>query len=898
MNFELLIEDLTKIYKANIGKELSQDEAKTILSGLLSVRDTDCILHTAPRHLFQILFENNDFYGKCVYACDTVELRNILTDNKIQTQSRIILFNNSVAQRLIKDQKIHITINCDPCKLAEKCNCDVKTYGGIAILNTNCIDIKDRLNSIIINSNDSNIIEIATRISKDCKANCEVYAHAFVPGIDKYKFASKVERYKVNLPNMNIRDEISRATNEMEALENVLAYKWHWHPDKKLHKRKPERYTAEFWRNSGFFDSIVKKAESKTYNKLIYANQIDKKIKLTPQEQSIFETLLAINNEMHLGVTFRVAGGWVRDKLLNKPSDDIDIAIDKMTGQSFVNKAIEYKNAHPESPIDLESIYTVKQNVEKSKHLETTALDIAGLKIDFVNLRSETYGDSRVPQMQLSDDPKVDALRRDLTINSLFYNVNNQQIEDFVGGIQDLQNMVLRTPLDAKKTFLDDPLRILRVLRFNSRYPNSKIDPAIIEAMKQPEVQKAYRDKVAPERAGKEIIKMFEGNNVIPALRVLFDTNFDKSVFMAAETENLLPLTMDQRTSHHQHNLLEHTLLVVQNLDKIMKERNVKKEDRANMLLAALFHDYGKAHPEIGRQKENSSEYSYHGHEDKSALIADAVLKRIGVGEDDRKFINLVIREHMRPHVDQWSEKSMGKFLRETKIPGNPRNDIWELIMMHAQADTLASRDENQPDYDLKQQHIQQMHEYSKKPIPTKPLLDGSVIQKMFPTLSPKPQDGKPSFIKLIQNKLLDEQASSNILTQEDATKFVENMRGEIESMYNKKTQAFNMSKYFKLADASSGSQHSTGGRMAGEDTHSQWSGVKSMIYRKPGESSMIAVGDRYRVKSLGAAFAADKGNIYTVVEKGNNFVVLQNDNKKRVKVEIGIELPAKYIKV
>ena len=139
MNFELLIEDLTQIYKANIGKELSQDEAKTILSGLLSVRDTDCILHTAPRHLFQILFENDDFYGKCMYACDTVELRNILTDNKIQTQSRIILFNNSVAQRLIKDQKIHITINCDPCKLAEKCNCDVKTYGGIAIFNTNCI---------------------------------------------------------------------------------------------------------------------------------------------------------------------------------------------------------------------------------------------------------------------------------------------------------------------------------------------------------------------------------------------------------------------------------------------------------------------------------------------------------------------------------------------------------------------------------------------------------------------------------------------------------------------------------------------------------------------------------------------------------------------------------------
>lgn len=898
MNFELLVDDLTKIFKTNIGRDINEDEAQIILSGLLSVRDTECILQSSPRHLFQILFEHHEFHGKSYYACDTIQLRNILETKKIYGPSRIILFNNPSIQRLVKDQKIHLTVNCDPCKLAENCGCEVKTFGGIAIFNTNCLDIQDKLQSIVINSNDTNIISIATRIAKDCKTNCEVYAQSFVPGIDKYKFASKIQRYKINLPTLNIRNEISRASNEMEALENVLALKWHWHPDKHLFKRKPERYTAEFWKNSGFFDSIVKKAESNTYNRTVFANQISQTIELSPQEQTIFNTLIAINQEMHLNLTFRVAGGWVRDKLLSKPSDDIDIAIDKMTGQAFVNKAIEYKNSHPESPIDLDSVYTVKQNVEKSKHLETTALDIGGLKIDFVNLRSETYGDSRVPQMQLSDDPKVDALRRDLTINSLFYNVNTQQIEDYVGGVKDLQNMVLRTPLDAKKTFMDDPLRILRVLRFNARYPNSSIDPSIVEAMKQPEVQQAYRDKVAPERAGKEIIKMFEGNNVIPALRVLFDTNFDKSVFMAAEAENLLPLTMDQRTSHHQHNLLEHTLLVVQNLDKIMKERNVKKEDKANMLLAALFHDYGKAHPEIGKQKEKSSEYSYHGHEDKSALIADAVLKRIGVGEDDRKFINLVIREHMRPHVDQWSDKSIGKFMRETKIPGNDRNDIWELIMMHAQADTLASRDENQPDYDLKQQHIEQMREYNKKPIPTKPLLDGSIIQKMFPTLSPKPQDGKPSFIRFITNKLLDEQASGTIMTFEDATKYVESLRGDIEAMYGKKTQAFNMQKYYKLADASAGSQYGAGGRMAGEDTHTQWSGVKSMIYREPGESSMIAVGDKYRVKSLGAAFAADNNNIYTVVEKGSNFVVLENAKKKKVKVEIGIELPAKYMKV
>ena len=69
-----------------------------------------------------------------------------------------------------------------------------------------------------------------------------------------------------------------------------------------------------------------------------------------------------------------------------------------MTGQQFVNKALEYSKSMPNSPIKMDSAYVVKQNVEKSKHLETTALDIAGLKIDFVNLRDESYGESsRVP---------------------------------------------------------------------------------------------------------------------------------------------------------------------------------------------------------------------------------------------------------------------------------------------------------------------------------------------------------------------------------------------------------------------------------------------------------------------------------------------------------------------
>ncbi len=109
----------------------------------------------------------------------------------------------------------------------------------------------------------------------------------------------------------------------------------------------------------------------------------------------------------------------------------------------------------------------IKSNSDKSKHLETAVVKVNGIFIDLVNLRSEEYGeDSRVPIIKIGT-PLEDALRRDLTINSMFYNINSNTIEDLTGrGISDLKNRVAMTPLPPLKTFIDDPLRVLRVIRF------------------------------------------------------------------------------------------------------------------------------------------------------------------------------------------------------------------------------------------------------------------------------------------------------------------------------------------------------------------------------------------------------------------------------------------------
>lgn len=94
-----------------------------------------------------------------------------------------------------------------------------------------------------------------------------------------------------------------------------------------------------------------------------------------------------------------------------------------------------------------------------------------GLECDFVGLRSESYADSRIPEQVRLGTPLEDALRRDLTINALFYNVHTRQVEDFTGlGLPDLASRIARTPLAPDRTFTDDPLRVLRCIRFASRF--------------------------------------------------------------------------------------------------------------------------------------------------------------------------------------------------------------------------------------------------------------------------------------------------------------------------------------------------------------------------------------------------------------------------------------------
>nr|CCA17355.1 tRNA nucleotidyltransferase putative [Albugo laibachii Nc14] len=266
----------------------------------------------------------------------------------------------------------------------------------------------------------------------------------------------------------------------------------------------------------------------------------NKTIKLNEVELKLFNFLRDIVEQSDCNVTLRVAGGWVRDKLLGLDSSDIDIALDTITGSGFAQFVNKYEKEHGGKT---HSIGVIKVNPEQSKHLETITMKFDDIGwVDFVNLRSETYSkDHRIPDVQFGT-PQEDAERRDFTINSLFYNISNDKIEDFTErGIGDLKKGIIRTPLDSRVTFLDDPLRVLRAIRFASRF-NFKLDENLRQAAQLDDVKDALIQKVSRERVGKELLGMLEGPSAHPqrAFTLMHELGLFKCVFLVPQQSRIL----------------------------------------------------------------------------------------------------------------------------------------------------------------------------------------------------------------------------------------------------------------------------------------------------------------------------------------------------------------------
>lgn len=271
-------------------------------------------------------------------------------------------------------------------------------------------------------------------------------------------------------------------------------------------------------------------------------------LELDDDEIQLFDSLTKAAKELENGtlpgnsqksVQIRVAGGWVRDKLLGLTTHDVDIALDTCTGVEFAHIVKEYMTHFEQNENDPKKricgkIGVIAANPAQSKHLETATMKIHGIEVDFSNLRHETYADdSRIPTTVIGT-PSEDSYRRDFTMNALYYNLQTHQVEDWTRrGLQDLlETKLVVTPLDAYQTFHDDPLRVLRAIRFAVRFDMNLAEELKAASMDY-QIHTELHRKVSRERVGKELEGMLSGKHANPqkALQMICDLHLAGGVF-------------------------------------------------------------------------------------------------------------------------------------------------------------------------------------------------------------------------------------------------------------------------------------------------------------------------------------------------------------------------------
>ena len=325
-------------------------------------------------------------------------------------------------------------------------------------------------------------------------------------------------------------------------------------------------------------------------------NNLSEEFKLNETEEECFSTILNILKKNNLTSTIcRVAGGWVRDKLLGKESDDIDIALSDMKGSKLASLINE--ELYPGK----DKVGIIQQNAEKGKHLETATIKVCNIWIDFVNLRSE--------EENVIGTPLTDAERRDLSINSLFYNINEKKVEDWTKkGINDLKNGIIETPIDAQITFKDDPLRILRMLRFALKY-KFKISDNINNCIEKniEEYRNNYNNSISPERIEKELFKILKMDNSSFAIAYLYEYNLLDAI--------LQPSKYNQNNKYNFDNLFllttnlyilgEYILQKKKIFDIEINSDNLNKIDFGLLLLTVCFRNmqvkFGKENTTINK---------------------------------------------------------------------------------------------------------------------------------------------------------------------------------------------------------------------------------------------------------------------------------------------------------
>ena len=358
-----------------------------------------------------------------------------------------------------------------------------------------------------------------------------------------------------------------------------------------------------------------------------------------------------------LGLECYVVGGYVRDLFLERPSNDIDVVV--------VGSGIQVASA-------LKSRLGRRAHLSVFRNFGTAQVKYRGLGVEFVGARKESYShDSRKPHVEdgtLEDDQN----RRDFTINALAVCLNKErfgQLVDPFDGVYDIEDGIIRTPLDPDITFSDDPLRMLRCIRFATQL-NFFIEDETFEALQR----------------NAERIKIVSGERIADEINKIMLTKTPSKGFIDLYRCGLLQLIMPElvaldvvetRNGRAHKNNFYHTLEVLDNLCKAQSGSGKSGEMVLWLRWAALLHDIGKPR---SKRWDNVIGWTFHNHNYVGAKMIPGIFRRMKLPMDNKmKYVQKLVDLHMRPIViadDEVTDSAVRRLMNDAG------DDIDDLMML------------------------------------------------------------------------------------------------------------------------------------------------------------------------------------------------------------------------
>ena len=395
-------------------------------------------------------------------------------------------------------------------------------------------------------------------------------------------------------------------------------------------------------------------------------------------EHSIFQTIGNVAD--HLGMEAYVVGGYVRDILLKRPSKVIDFVC--------VGSGIKLAEAvaHALGPAVHVTVY---------KNFGTAQIRYEGLDLEFVGARKESYRqDSRKPIVEdgtLDDDQK----RRDFTINALAISLNKSsfgELKDPFDGTGDLKKKIIRTPLDPAITFSDDPLRMMRAIRFASQL-NFDIDADTFDSlMKQVERIRI----VSQERITDELNKIILSTVPSYGFKLLFHSGLLKEFF--PEMVALHGVEYVGNNAHKDN--FFHTLQVLDNVAKVSNDLWLR--------WAAILHDIAKP---ATKKYDKVHGFTFHGHEEKGARMTPGIFRKLKLPMDERMvYVQKLVRLHLRP-IPLAKEVTDSAIRRLLFDAGETIEDLMKLCRADVTSKNLQKVDKFLKNFDLVEEKMKEVEE-------------------------------------------------------------------------------------------------------------------------------------------------------------------------------------------